>query len=82
MNSRQRRWDRRVWKYSTETLCRDWDVYNEMWQWLVARHGKKIYKCGWREKDTYWVSPGSDRMHVIWEFRREKDLTAFILRWS
>ena len=81
MNSKQRRIDRRCWKYSVPTLCRDWDEYNDMWQWLGKRHGKKIYRCGWREK-TSWVDSYSDRIQVTWEFRKEKDLVEFILRWS
>ena len=81
MNSKQRRIDRRCWKYSIPKACRDWDEYNDMWQWLAKRYGKKIYKCGWREK-TEWPYSWSDQIHVVWEFRREKDLVEFILRWS
>ncbi len=81
MNSRQRRFDRRCWKHSVKILVRDWHVYNDMWQWLANRHGKKIYKCGWREK-CYYADDITERMNVTWEFRKEKDLMEFILRWS
>jgi hypothetical protein len=81
MNSRQRRIDRRCWKYSKKVVCETWDEYNDMWQWLAKRHGKKVYKCGWREK-TEWPYTWSDQIYVLWEFRREKDLMEFILRWS
>jgi hypothetical protein len=52
-----------------------------MWQWLANRHGKKIYKCGWRERVS-WEDSYSSRLKVTWEFRKEKDLMEFILRWS
>ena len=81
MNSKQRRIDRRCWKHSVPTVCRDWDVYNDMWQWLAKRHGKKIYKCGWRER-VLWEDSYSSRLKVTWEFRKEKDLMEFILRWA
>ena len=85
MNSRQRRVDRRYWKYSVSVIAKDYDQYLEMWDWLVARHGKKINKCGWRHFDGWeYVDPGhiSDRIRIRWQFTNEKNALAFALAWA
>lgn len=82
MNSKQRRKDKRAWKYSVKVLAKDYDHYEEMWNWLDKNYGRKIYKCGWRDRypsDSYFYSV---TFEVIWQFTDQKKLVEFILRWA
>ncbi len=81
MNSRQRRQDRKLWRYSIITLARDYDHYIEMWEWLTEQHGKRARDCGWRERMSVPLSFDYD-YKITWQFIREKDATEFALRWA
>jgi len=80
MNSRQRRQDRKRWRYSIVTVARDFDHYSEMWNWLKVRHGIRICDCGWRDRNNYLDD--SVNYRVTWQFIREQDATEFALRWA
>lgn len=85
MNSRQRRVDRRYWKYNVTVIAEDYNHYVEMWDWLADRHGRKARNCGWRHHHGWeYVDPGhiSDRIRIRWQFLRERDLLEFTLRWA
>ena len=53
-----------------------------MWDWLAARYGKKIYKCGWRHMGWRYVDGVSDKIRVEWQFANEKRALAFALAWA
>lgn len=80
MNSRQRRQDRRLWKYRVVTQTHDFEDYVAQWQWLDQRHGKRVVKCGWRDRD-HGYGHGSP-YHTVWEFIHAQDATEFALRWA
>ena len=50
MNSKQRRKDKRKWKYSVVTTSRDYDHYEEKWNWLKNHYSANAAKCGWRDR--------------------------------
>ena len=82
MNSKQRRVDRRCWKYSVITYVDDYDNYTEMWSWLKQRHGTNVNQCGWRDRHlANLYTEADDTMPVKWEFIREKDALEFALKW-
>jgi hypothetical protein len=79
MNSRQRRVDRRHWKYSVPFTLRDYDHYLEIWDWLKSKYTTNVARCGWRDRTVYY------RNHTLgttWQFNDEKKLVEFMLRWS
>lgn len=80
MNSRQRRQDRKRWRYSIVTVAQDWDHYNEMWQWLNVKHGRKVTQCGWRDRHDMYDN--DTNFEVRWEFDNERNATEFALRWA
>lgn len=75
MNSSQRRRDRRRWCYSVVTSVRTWEEYDQRWEWLAARHGKKN-SAPWRERKHGWQA-----YHTRWEFISKRDAVEFALRW-
>ncbi len=81
MNSRQRRQDRRAWQYRIDLGIRTFEEYVDMWLWLDQRFGRKIDKCGWRDRiaeaDEY-----CEEYFLAWEFLRERDAAEFALRWA
>jgi hypothetical protein len=80
MNSKQRRVDRRYWKYSVPLTLRDYDQYIEIWNWLTSRYSSKVTRCGWRDRCVYHRS--DDSLNTTWQFNDEKKLVEFMLRWS
>lgn len=77
MNSRDRRRDRRQWRYQVETAyIYDGDnpqaEYDQIWAWLQQNFGTRNDRCGWRERGY----------GEIWEFDSAKKAAAFALRWS
>lgn len=82
MNSRQRRLDNRYYKHRITVIAETYTQYIEMWDWLAARYGKKIYKCGWRHMGWRYVDGVSDKIRVEWQFANEKRALAFALAWA
>lgn len=80
MNSRQRRQDKKKWPYRVEVVARDHFHYCQMWDWLVAQHGKKVTKCGWRDRQN--IYDDDVNFTVRWEFTTERAATEFALRWA
>lgn len=84
MNSKQRRKDKRTWKYSVTVRAKDFGHYEEMWEWLKMRHGTNVHKCGWRDRhpDIHYDDYLDGTFAVIWEFLDKKKAVEFTLRWS
>ena len=83
MNSKQRRKDSRHWKYSVMIRAKDFEHYEEMWEWLKSKYGTKVHRCGWRDRHpliNYTYVPG-EWFNVVWQFTDEKKLVEFSLRW-
>ena len=82
MNSKQRRLDRRKWKYTVRVRTDSFEAYIDQWDWLDKRFGRLIATCGWREHrdnaDSWDYPPG----YTVWEFVRLEDASEFVLRWS
>jgi len=79
MNSKDRRKDRRAWKYSVATphvmmtgVAGMQDEYDAMWNWCKENFGSDARYCGWRDRE--W----GER----WEFNDSKKAALFSLRWS
>jgi len=81
MNSRQRRRDRKLWRYSIATIARDWYHYVEMWDWLKEKHGVKASRCGWRDRIINRNFCDQFDYQVVWQFINERDAIEFALRW-
>lgn len=73
MNSKERRKDKRKWKYSVRYAYTDCDRYDEMWDWLVATFGNKNGQC-WRECYGH--------IGDYWQFDNEQAMTMFVLRFG
>lgn len=82
MNSRQRRLDRRYYKHRIIIIAKSYEQYIDMWDWLVARYGKKAYECGWRHMDWRYVDGVSDLIAIEWQFTNQKVSLAFALAWG
>ena len=78
MNSRQRRRDRRLWKYRVVTATPHFQDYEDRWRWLDDLHGRNVNKCGWRDRDQGQGPP----FETTWEFVNERDAIEFALRWA
>lgn len=78
MNSKQRRKDKRLWKYRVKMTYTDYTDYDQMWNWLANKHGKKANRCGWRDRMGWYPAQEYD---VIWEFNEQKKMVEFMLRW-
>lgn len=79
MNSKDRRRERRAWKYKVETpwvfatgVVGMQDDYDAIWAWLKKNFGDRANTCGWRER----------RYGEVWEFNNSKKAAAFALRWA
>ena len=73
MNAKQRRRDRKAWKYIVEFDDHVvWDQYHEMWTWTVEQFGQS--SPWWREAHGH--------TGTRWEFQKEKDALFFKLRWG
>lgn len=82
MNSKQRRQDRKLWRYSIITVAEDWYHYEEMWNWLKARHGTKVTMCGWRDRIDRRNTCDQENYKVVWQFINQRDAIEFALRWA
>jgi hypothetical protein len=74
MNSKERRKDRRKWKYHVR--YHEYGVserYNEMWDWLCQTYGNKHGQC-WREKYGH--------IGDYWQFDNEEAMMMFVLRFG
>ncbi len=81
MNSKQRRKDRRAWKYEIDLGSRSYNDYLDMWNWLAHRHGIFINLCGWRAKAEVNLKT-DDEYFLVWQFLRRRDAVEFALKWS
>jgi hypothetical protein len=73
MNSKQRRKDKRKWKYSVRYSHTDIERYNEMWDWCAATFGNHKDET-WREKFGH--------IGDYWQFETEQAMTLFVLRFG
>lgn len=80
MNSKQRRKDKRIWKYSVKIPYKDYDHYEEIWEWLKSHYGTNANRCGWRDRHNYYLGVALD--NVEWQFQEQKKYVEFMLRWS
>ena len=80
MNSRQRRKDKRFWKYSVKIILKNYDHYSEMWDWCKLQYGSINDRCGWRERgyDDYLIY-GNET--IEWQFNDKRKYVEFSLRW-
>jgi hypothetical protein len=74
MNSKQRRKDKRKYRYRITIDHDTWQEYEEAWWWLANRYGRTVNTCGWRDRAS-WRS-------ARWEFDNEKTFVAFALAWA
>jgi hypothetical protein len=77
MNSRQRRADRKKWRYEvTINAVKSSKDYDAMFDWCVANYGNTcgISSNGWREKHGY--------IGTCWQFNDSAKAAAFALRWK
>jgi hypothetical protein len=77
MNSRQRRADRKKWRYEvTINAVKSSKDYDAMFDWCVANYGntRGISANGWREKHGY--------IGTCWQFNNSAKAAAFALRWK
>ena len=78
MNSRERRYDRRLWRYQVKYDVnagqgpQSRDEYDEMWDWCAAQWGRRTNV--WREKI------GCVGTH--WQFRNEQAYLLFVLKFG
>lgn len=74
MNSKERRKDRRKWKYHVRyPEYGDGPIYDERWDWCVATFGNTVGRC-WREKHGH--------ISDYWEFDNEQAYFAFVLKFG
>lgn len=75
MNSKQRRKDRRRWRYSVRLTTSDVMIkeYNQMWDWCRDTFGNGRRCAGWREKFGHFGT--------CWQFTSDKKAALFALRW-
>jgi hypothetical protein len=77
MNSRQRRADRKEWRYEvTINEGKSLVEYDAMFDWCVANYGNSrgISPNGWREKHKH--------RGTCWQFNNSAKAAAFALRWK
>ena len=77
MNSKQRRIDRRKWKYRVriDRAKRFEHGYENMFAWCVKSFGNTgKHEHQWRES---WNHVGTE-----WQFTTEEGATLFMMRWS
>ena len=74
MNSKQRRKERREWKYKVVTPTPDWHRYLDKFDWCVKNFGGCV-DDGWRDPRYY-----SD--YAEWKFNCPKKAALFALRWQ
>jgi hypothetical protein len=79
MNSKQRRKDRRMFKYSVRISNdkRSANGYDNMFDWCTTTFGNSIRTqkiCSWREKHHY--------VGTYWQFSTETGASLFALKWA
>lgn len=77
MNSKQRRRQRRYWRYEVQA-SRDYltyDEYYDMFIWCRKNFGITV-SDGWRTK------PGQHDWLNVWQFDSEQKASLFALRWQ
>jgi len=77
LNSRQRRADRKEWRYEVTIGAENaFTNYDAMFDWCVANYGNTcgISPNGWREKHGY--------IGTCWQFNNSAKAAAFALRWK
>ena len=77
MNSKQRRQDKRRWKWTVPLSLkqRNNNDYDQMFDWCVATYGNGAKRnVGWREAHRH--------VGTLWEFDQEQGAILFALRWK
>jgi len=76
MNSKQRRQDRKKWKYSVRLTYEqaDRNGYDNMFDWCCDTFGNGKVCAGWREKHQ--------EIGTWWQFTNSKKAALFALKWS
>ena len=76
MNSKQRRQDRKKWKYNVRLSYdrADQHGYDNMFNWCRDTFGNGKVCAGWREKHQ--------EIGTWWQFTDSKNAALFALRWS
>jgi hypothetical protein len=80
MNSKQRRKDKKRWKYhvtvkfpnNLSNWAEEGEFYLKMFNWCKENYGDNVERCGWRER----------KFGDLWEFDCPKKATAFALKWA
>ena len=88
MNSHQRRTTERFWPHGAHLQCSDQEL-DECLKWLTETFGSCSFKRRktplWCYRPEYIPGRGNFTMHSYGAsifFRRERDYTAFLLRWE
>lgn len=74
MNARQRRRDRKLWRYTVSIDVTSWSKYDLMFDWCVANYGNRVCQNVWREKHGHFGT--------CWQFTDPAVATAFALKWK
>jgi hypothetical protein len=77
MNSKQRRVDRKEWRYEvTIDEGKSFADYDAMFDWCVTNYGNSrgIGRNGWREKHGHFGT--------CWQFNNSRKAMAFALKWK
>jgi hypothetical protein len=76
MNSRQRRYDRKKWRYQVKLSYEqaDRNGYDRMFAWCRDTFGNSVECSGWREKHRH--------IGTWWQFTSAKKAALFSLRWT
>ena len=75
MNARQRRADRKRWKYNVSIdEDRSYEQYNEMFDWCVTNFKNTLTHNKWREKHGHFGT--------CWQFTDSAAAIAFALKWK
>jgi hypothetical protein len=75
MNSKQRRRDKKLWKYEVNLTYEqvDRNGYDNMFDWCRDTFGNNLRNGGWREKHGHYGT--------CWQFKTQERATVFTLRW-
>lgn len=74
MNSKQRRKDRREWKYKIAVSATDLDQYMVIFDWCAKNFGGCV-DDGWRDPREYGD-------YAEWKFNCPKKAALFAMRWQ
>mgnify|MGYP003335358251 FL=1 len=73
MNAKQKRYSARYWKYTVELEEPTWDLGIKRCEWLEQNFGRK-------NKGRRYVWAGWNPTY--YQFHREQDYIAFMLKWA